>query len=99
MVEFVFISQPMRDKTNEEIYNERREVVEKLEKEGYKIMDSVLKDDPPQDSHQGVFYLGQSIMLLALADCAYFMDGWDKARGCIAEHYVAVEYGIPILYE
>ena len=33
------------------------------------------------------------------ADCAYFMKGWNEARGCIIEHEVCERYGIPIIYE
>ena len=41
-----------------------------------------------------LWFLGKSIELLSKADIAYFVKGWDKARGCKIEHQCAVEYGI-----
>ena len=93
----VFISQPMNGKTNEQIYQERRELTQKLEQEGYNIIDSVLADSPDEACRAPVYYLSQSILLLSKADCVYFMDGWEDARGCNIEYLIAKEYGIPIL--
>ena len=42
-------------------------------------------------------YLGRSIEVLAKADLAVFMNGWEKARGCRIEHQTAKDYGIPTL--
>lgn len=97
--ELVFISQPMNGKSNEEIYAERRDLAKKLEDKGYMINDSILKDTPPEGIHEPIFYLGQSLILLSLSDCVYFMDGWDQARGCKIEHEVAKEYGLPIIHD
>ena len=38
----VFISQPMRGKTIEEIQEERKSIKEELEKQGYEVINSVL---------------------------------------------------------
>ena len=45
----VFISQPMRDKTNEEIKKERREAIEHVKKEvgeDVEVIDSFFEDAP-----------------------------------------------------
>lgn len=93
----VFISQPMRGKSNEEIKQEREELVKELKENGYEEIDSILSEDAPKNDFEGVFYLGHSLILLSQTDVAYFMRGWDEARGCKIEHEVAVNYGIPIL--
>ncbi|MEN6554023.1 MAG: DUF4406 domain-containing protein [Methanobacterium sp.] len=96
-MERVFISQPMFGKTNDEIRKERAYLVEKLEKEGYKVVDSIIAETPEEAFNEPVFYMSQSILLLSKSDCIYFMDGWDKARGCKIEHEIAKAYEIPIL--
>lgn len=90
------ISQPMKNKTNEEIEQERKELAEVLEEQGYDVLDTVLtpddvsKDDP-------ICYLAKSLELLAEADILVCMKGWDEARGCRIEHLVAEEYGKEIM--
>ena len=96
----VFISQPMFGKTNEQIRIEREELVNKLQSEGHEIIDSIIDDYiPPTIVKQGAWYLGKSLKMLSQADAAYFMIGWDKARGCKIEHQVAVYYEIEILHD
>ena len=34
-----------------------------------------------------------------IADCVYFAKGWEDARGCRIEHFVAAAYGAEIMYE
>lgn len=92
----LFISQPMRGKTDEEIFAERVNAMQAAK-------DSLGEDIEVIDTWFGDFdgkaleFLGKSIMLLAQADFAYFAPGWDKARGCIIEHQCAVSYGIPYI--
>lgn len=95
----VFISQPMNGKTNEEIRNERESVVRILETEGYTILDSIVSESAPETSHEGVWYLGKSILLLSIADAVYFMDGWEDARGCKIEHTIAIDYNLNIIQD
>lgn len=86
----LMISQPMRGKTNEQIREERAELVKKLEAEGHEVIDTVL------DLSEGktpVHYLSKSIELMADVDGVVFMPGWQQARGCRIEYQVATEYG------
>lgn len=46
-----------------------------------------------------LWYLGESLKLMAEADVAYFADGWNEARGCKIEHTCAVEYNIDRIEE
>lgn len=100
----VFISQPMNGKSEEEILKEREDAMIKLmgiypDKE-LEIIDSYIEEEPDEDvKFDGAWYLGVSILLLSCADVAYFIKGWDDARGCLLEHDVAVAYGIPTVEE
>lgn len=95
----VFISQPMVDKTNEEIQLERDMAIEHLKKEftePMEIIDSFFKD-VPHDA-KPLWYLGEAIKLLGNADIAYFCKDWEQYRGCTIEHECAVRYGIQCIY-
>ena len=99
----VFISQPMKDKSKEEILAEREGAVcylkEKYPNEDIEILDSYFTDEPPQDNNRSLHFLGKSLELLACADVAYFIQGWNRYRGCKLEHMAAVNYGIKTLEE
>lgn len=93
----VFISQPMNGKKTEEIEYEREQFVEDLKKylgEDINILDTIFHfvEDVPS-----LVYLGCSLEVLAKADLAVFMDGWENARGCRIEHQAAKDYDIPTL--
>lgn len=91
----LFISQPMRDKTNEEIKAERTLAVEKAKKvlgEDVEVIDSFF-ENAPHDA-KPLWFLGKSFELLSIADIAFFCKGWEKYRGCKMEHAACKEYGI-----
>jgi hypothetical protein len=89
----------MLGKTTDQIRSERENVVKDLESRGYEVLDSIFTEEPPKNSQQGAWYLGESIKLLSTADLVYFMKGWKYARGCRLEHSVADAYEIPIMEE
>lgn len=97
----LFISQPMRGLTDEEIFKTRQEIRARAENaigEEVYIIDSFIPDYPGEINKQiPVWYLGQSIQFLSQADVAYFGGDWENARGCKIEHEIAKEYGIKIL--
>lgn len=97
----IFISQPMKDKTNEQIEAERKRAVETIKKEYFddevEIIDSFFKGTP--HDAKPLWFLGKSFELLSTADVAYFIKGWDKYRGCKMEHTAALEYGIRVVTE
>ena len=99
----IFISQPMRGLTDEEILKAREEIrknAEKVIKEPIELIDSFIEDYPGEiNKHIPVFYLGKSIQFLSQADVAYFGGDWRNARGCKIEHEVAKQYGIEIIEE
>lgn len=94
----LFISQPMKDKTNEEIQAERNAIIVKMEKiyGDIEVIDSFFKD-APHDA-KPLWFLGKSFELLSTADIVYFAKDWEKYRGCCMEHEATVKYEIGIIH-
>lgn len=96
----LFISQPMRNKTDEEILAVREKAIKSAERElGEKVevIDSFLKDLHPK-THP-LSCLAKSLELLSTADVVFFAKGWEEARGCRIEHTCALEYEVPLVIE
>ena len=94
----IFISQPMKDKTDEFILAEREKAIETAKNylgEEVEVIDSV-KKDAPYDA-KPLWFLGKSLELMAGADVVIFASGWKEYRGCKIEHTCAEEYGIKII--
>lgn len=94
----LFISQPMRGKSDEEILATRERAIESAERnlgEKVEVIDSFFKDSPVEA--KPLWFLGKSLELLSTADVAYFASGWEKARGCRIENICAIEYGIDVI--
>ena len=95
----LFISQPMRDKTDDEIKQERERAIYEVTTSTntkYEVIDSFF-ENAPHDATP-LWYLGESIKLLGTADAAYFCKDWEQYRGCTIEHECAVRYGIKCIY-
>lgn len=94
----LFISQPMKDKTDEEIKAVRIKAIEEAKKklgEDVEVIDSFF-EDAPHDA-KPLWFLGKSFELLSNADVVYFAEGWNKYRGCKMERLAAEEYNIEII--
>lgn len=93
----LFISQPMRGKTPEEIAAERERMIDqaaKLFPGEIEVLDTYYKDF---DGNR-VQFLGRSIGDLGKADIAIFAPGWENFDGCRCEHAVCEAYGIPHIH-
>lgn len=94
----LFISQPMRGKTDEEILAERKKAIESAERnlgEPVEVIDSFFQNAPADA--RPLWFLGKSLELLSTADIAYFAKGWEDARDCRIENQCAIEYGIEVI--
>lgn len=97
----LFVSQPMRGKSDEEIESEREDLIE-IAKDVYagrgevEVIDSFFKGglDVPAGAKAPLYYLSKSLELLATADVAIFAKDWREARGCRIEHECADGYGV-----
>ncbi len=63
----------------------------------FELIDSFIEDIP--NDATPLWYLGKSIEFLSHADLAYFIKGWENARGCKIEHLCAITYGIGVIEE
>ena len=91
----LFISQPMKGKSDEEILAEREKAIAKAQAmlgEPVEVIDSFFQSAPADA--RPLWFLGKSLELLSTADVAYFVTGWQDARGCRIEYTCAAEYGI-----
>lgn len=109
----LFISQPSRGKTDEEILLERQEafvkakrlIYDEYSKNMFTDINELKIDLELIDSFfQGapvdakpLWFLGKSLELLSTADYVYFAPGWENYRGCKIEHLCAEQYGITII--
>ena len=92
----VFISQPMKGKTDEEILTERNHMIEvvkeKYPNEEIEIIDSFFQGAPVDA--KPLWFLGKALELLSTADLAVFAEGFEHYRGCRIEQMCCNEYGI-----
>lgn len=78
----LFISKPMKGKSDEDILKERDRAIRKAEAivgEPIEVIDSFFQNAPADA--RPLWFLGKSLELLSTADVAYFAPGWDEARG------------------
>lgn len=93
----LFVSVPMRGRTEEEIkasIQKMKKIAEIYEGEELELIDSYIEDNPPKDNNQAIWFLGKSLEKLATADVFIgISDNWDW-NGCYIEQEVAHRYGI-----
>lgn len=103
----VMLSQPMKNKTDEEIAETRNKAIKVLEEKGYEVINTLFTDEwysPESMNERGVVniplcFLAKSLENMSLCDAAYFCKDWENYRGCRIEHLAAKEYGLEIIYE
>lgn len=64
----LFVSVPMKGRTEEEIkasIQKMKKIAEIYEGEELELIDSYIEDNPPKDSKEAVWYLGESLKKLA----------------------------------
>lgn len=101
------ISQPMAGKTDEEIVEDRERAVAALTAMGYEVVNTYFTDEWYSDAameKRGVVqvplcYLAKSLENMSLCHAAYFVKGWEDARGCKIEHEAAEAYGLEVIHE
>lgn len=93
----IFISQPMRGKTREQILSERAGVVHAIEDRGDTVADTVITETPPAKNDAALYFLGAALKVMSNCDAVFFMPGWEAARGCKIEFAAATLYGLKIL--
>lgn len=93
----LFVSVPMRGRTEEEIkasIQKMKKIAEIYEGEELELIDSYIEDNPPKDSKEAVWYLSESLKKLAQADVFIGIDEVYDWNGCYIERDTAQRYGI-----
>lgn len=94
----LFISQPMNGKSDKEILDERKRLIAEAEErtgEKFEVLETFFRGAPADA--KPLWYLGESLKHLAMADLAVFALDWQTARGCRIEHEAAMQYGIAMM--
>lgn len=96
----LFISQPMKGRTKEEIMEERKQLLQwsknKLCEHDLEVIDSYF-ENAPHDAPP-LYYLGEAIKQMADADAVVFAKNWEEYHGCYIEHECAVRYKKKCIY-
>jgi hypothetical protein len=93
----LFVSVPMKGRTEEEIkasIQKMKKIAEIYEGEELELIDSYIEDNPPKDSKEAVWYLGESLKKLAQADVFIGIDEAYDWNSCYIERDTAQRYGI-----
>lgn len=97
----VYISVPMKGRTDAEILNERKKAIEIVKAdnpyEDIKVINNFFRGESRNDNP--LWCLGESLKKLSTADLAFFGKGWQDARGCRIEFASAIAYGIEFLIQ
>lgn len=102
----LFISQPMHGIDDDVVLKKREDAIANAKKfiksntgeDEVEVLETFIYEDAPEDAGR-LWYLGRSIQMLGRADYIYFVDGYENANGCIAEEFIAMQYGIKIIRE
>ena len=98
----VFISCPMKGRTTENIVKTMKKMHKCAEAalgEELDMIMSVATNPPSPERNERIWYLGESIKMLSMADLfvSLSLPYHVEAKGCEVEMKVAAEYGIEIL--
>lgn len=94
----VFVSMPMRDRHPSDIRHsigKAWRIAEATVGEPLDLIDSVCKGVPYPNSKEDIWYLGESIMRLSMADYIVVVRPHFEYTDCLAESMIARGYGIP----
>lgn len=93
----LFISQPMKGRTDKEILEERKNIIERARQKfgEVEVLDTFFQNAPHEA--KPLWFLAKSLEFLSIADIAVFAKDWEKYRGCRIENVCAKEYGIDVI--
>lgn len=95
----IFISQPMQNKTDAEILAEREKAIKAAKSwwgDDVEILESFFQDAPTEA--KPLWFLGESLKVMADADVVIVCKGWSDARGCKVEIVAADAYKLPVFF-
>lgn len=95
----IFISQPMRGKTDAEILAERERAIKAAKAkwgDDVEVLESFFRGAPAEA--KPLWFLGESLKVMADADAIILCKGWSEARGCKVEIATADAYKLPVFF-
>nr|DAX73103.1 MAG TPA: Blasticidin M [Caudoviricetes sp.] len=95
----LFVSVPMKGRTEKEIkasIQKMKKIAEIYEGEELELIDSYIEENPPKDSKEAVWYLGESLKKLAQAGVFIGICESYDWNGCCIEMETAEKYGIKV---
>lgn len=95
----IFISQPLFEKTTDEILDTRRKTIEKLWKEYGKDIEIVDNFQEFSHSLSPIQYLKNNLEKLEISDLIYFTKDWEQSKNSQIEHQCATYYKLNMIYE
>ena len=94
----LFISCPMKGRTEENIRNSMarmHKIAEAVFDQELEVIPTYIEHRPPENAHQAVWYLGESIKKMSEADYFIGIAYSEVFKGCVLESDVAEAYDIP----
>lgn len=94
----LFISCPMRGRTEENIRNSMERMHKMAEAffgQELEVIPSYIPDRAPDTVNRRIWYLGESIKLMSEAEYFIGVNHYEAFAGCCVENEVARYYGIP----
>lgn len=94
----LFISCPMKGRTEENILNSMarmHRIAEAVFDQELEAIPTYIKDAPPENVNEAVYYLGESIKKMAEADYFIGVPYSEVFSGCQIEYMIAERYDIP----
>ena len=95
----IMISQPMKDKTRDEIELQQEKIANILFDHygdgNIEILTTIVEN---HEKKSALECLSESIFFLSTCDILCMAEGWENARGCRIEHEIAKAYDKKIIY-
>ena len=100
----VFISQPMSNKSKDEIFETKERIIKKVkdyfQTDDLKFMKSYFETKYSKKlKNESLYFLSKSLKVLSKSDVIIMASGWENSRGCKIEYECARLYDIMVIYE
>lgn len=95
----LFVSVPMKGRTEENIKKsiaKMKEIAEAYEGEELELIDTWIPDEAPECKNRGLWYLGESLKMMADADVFISAGAFSEYAGVTQELNAALAYGLKI---
>lgn len=100
----VFISQPMSNKSKDEIFETKERIIKKVkdyfQTDDLKFMKSYFETKHLKRlKNESLYFLSKSLKVLSKSDVIIMASGWENSIGCKIEYECARLYDIMVIYE